>query len=112
MFKNYRSYSLSTGVKTKGLAVISTATVTQVLLHKTIVVEKHGRTVTLRNGGYDTVSTRTVINRALEQMAASECYVFRKKGKTYLTQNGVTQEFFDGMFIKVRNQYLSEIGAA
>jgi predicted RNase H-like nuclease (RuvC/YqgF family) len=104
MFKNYREFSLSTGVKTARLAVINTGRNVSVLLHKTVVVEKRGRVVTLRNGGWDTISTRIVINRALEQIASTHAYVCRQKGETFLYQNGVKKPFISGMQIKVRNE--------
>ena len=106
MFQTHRSYDLSTGVKNNSIAVLnyqnSDMDIIDVLYHKTIVVSKRGRVVTLRNNGWDTVSTRAVINRALEQMATSVTYLHRVKGQTVLTQNGVSQAFTDGMSIKVR----------
>jgi hypothetical protein len=74
MFKNYRRYELSQGVKSARLAVFSDAWRIQVLLHKTVVVDAvfNRRTkaweVTLDHGGWDTISSRLVINQALCQM--------------------------------------------
>lgn len=101
MFKTHRTYDLSTGVKGNTLAVLNTGTTTAVVYHRTTVVLKRGRSVKLSNGGWDTVSTRIVINRALEQMAASACHLYREKGQTLLAQNGVIKPFISGMTIKV-----------
>ena len=101
MFKTHRTYDLSTGVKNNTIAVLSDGTTTKVIYHRTIVVSKKARTVTLSNGGWDTISTRAVINRALEQLCLSECYLFRKKGQTLITQNGIIKPFVSGMTIKV-----------
>lgn len=108
MFKTHRTFSLETGVKNNSIAVIKYGQENEpnwlidVIYHKTIVVSKRGRVVTLRNGGWDTISTRAVINRALEQIASSVTFLHRVKGQTMLTQNGITKPFTDGMSIKVR----------
>ena len=103
MFKTHRTFTLETGVKNNSIAVIGHGESIDVVYHKTIVVSKRGRNVTLSNGSWDTVSTRAVINRALEQMALSECYLYRKKNQTFITQNGVIKPFVSGMKIRVRS---------
>lgn len=101
MFAIHRNFSLSTGIKGTTIAVVNTGVNIFVVYHKTLVVEKRGRTVTLRNGGWDTVSTRHVINNCLSEICSSECYLFRKRGETFLTQNGIVKLFVSGMKIKV-----------
>lgn len=101
MFKIHRTFDLSTGIKNPCIAVVNDGSRISVLLHKTVVLEKRGRTVTLRNGGWDTLSTRLVINRGLEQVAATHAYVYRSKGQTVLAQNGIVKPFVSGMKIKV-----------
>lgn len=97
MFKVRRSFNLSTGVKNNTIAVFNQGRAVIVLYHCTPVVIKAGKLIQLNNGGWDTVSTRAVINRALEQMAPNT-YLVRKRRKgetrTYLETtdiNGITQ---------------------
>jgi hypothetical protein len=91
MFKTHRTYNLTTGVKNNSIAVVSKPHTIDVLYHKTIVVHAElikGRwLVVLNNGGWDTISTRAVINRALEQIPGhEESRIERKKLKdTYVS---------------------------
>lgn len=100
MFQKYRSYSLSNGVKTKALAVFNDGSEISVMLHRTVVVQKSAAgTVTLRDGGWDTISTRTVINTALRELAPGWSVV-RRKGATYLeSPDGQLVPFISGMSI-------------
>jgi hypothetical protein len=107
MFKVHRSYSLSTGVKNNSIAVINNGSKLTVVYHSTAVVQKTGKTITLMNGGWDTVSTRAVINRALEQLCSASAHLFRKKGETFLFHNGITEPFISGMTLKCRNETVS-----
>lgn len=107
MFQSYRQYSLTQGVKTKALAVFSTASETIVLLHQTPVVHAKRRgqkySIQLRNGGWDTLSTRIVINRALSQIpGADRYYISRDKGETIVrdVSNGESFPFVSGMRLK------------
>lgn len=107
MFKTHRTYDLQTGVKNNTIAVINDAKKLSVIYHKTIVFEakhnmRYGWDITLRNGGWDTVSTRAVINRALEQICYTSTYLTRKKGQTFLSQNTLLKPFISGMKIKTR----------
>lgn len=78
MFKTHRTYQLTTGVKNNTIAVINHLDKIEVVYHNTIVVSAKKKIekapklnrwiITLNNGGWDTISTRTVINRALEQL--------------------------------------------
>lgn len=86
MFKAHRSYDLTTGVKSKTIAVFNSGSKIRVLYHKTIVVYASKRQIILDNGGWDTVSTRHVINTALYELGSSYRLV-RNKGKTKLIQN-------------------------
>ena len=100
MFKTHRTFDLSTGVKNNSIAVINKPNGLFVVYHNTIVLEKHGKTITLRNGGWDTISTRAVINRALQNCCTSIARVYRKKGQTILEKNGLVFPFVDGMKVK------------
>jgi len=108
MFNTHRTYSLSTGVKNNTIAVISDPRRIKVIYHKTEVFEARltptGWTITLRNGGWDTVSTRIVINRALEQLCGTPTYLERRKNETYLVHNGLRESFVSGMTLKTRRQ--------
>ncbi len=106
MFKTHRTYSLTTGVKGPTLAVVSDGSRVDVVYHKTLVLSKRGKTITLRNGGWDTISTRAVINRGLHEMLGTYAtYLERVKGETVLHQNTnqgcITKPFVSGMRIKV-----------
>jgi hypothetical protein len=100
MFKVHRSFTLSTGVKNNSIAVVVTPVETTVVYHNTVVFKFDSGTkaVTIRNGGYDTISTRTVINRALAEIG-SEFSLVRIKGETMLqreTINGTFRAPFNG----------------
>jgi hypothetical protein len=77
---------------------------THVTYVSTRVVSWSARTVTLRNGGWDTVTTRRKMNQASNQFNLDFC-VYRDKGETYVRQPGMTWEdckrslvpFMDGM---------------
>lgn len=90
MFKVHRTYDLSTGVKNNSIAVFNQGKVCVVLYHKTPVFVRAGKTIVLNNGGWDTVSTRAVINRALE-MSAPRTYLTRKKGVTMIESIDVNE---------------------
>lgn len=105
MFKTYRTFNLNTGVKNKKLAVVGTPKETFVVLHETIVVHQKGNKVTLNNGGWDTVSTRLVINKALVELG-SKYYLYRSKHVTYIgsyNNNETTEktEFVNGMTLSL-----------
>lgn len=87
MFKTHRTFNLNTGVKNNTIAVLnwSNGKNIAVVYHETVVFGKKGNQVSITNGGWDTVSTRAVINRALEQVVPG-VYLERRKGKTYLTR--------------------------
>lgn len=75
MFKTHRTYDLSTGVKNNSIAVLNNIGTVYVTYYKTVVFfaklkrAKGTWEVTMDNGGWDTISTKIVINRALEQIA-------------------------------------------
>ena len=102
MFKTHRSYDLETGVKNNSIAVLNRGKNVYVTYHKTLVVKKIGRTVTLDNGGWNTISTKMVQNRALELICSSVCNLYKVKGVMMLTQNGIVKPYVNGMKIKVR----------
>ncbi len=100
MFKTHRSFTLSTGMKGNTIAVINNLSTIFVLYHSTVVVEKRGKTVTLRNGGWDTISTRIVINTALAEMGHLG-YVHKRRGETVIMfKDGTVKPFISGMKIK------------
>lgn len=85
MFKVHRTFDLSTGVKNNSIAVLDTPNRVAVIYHQTLVVHfnKDKKVFVIRNGGYDTVSTRIVINRALFLLNCG-MYLERRKGETVL----------------------------
>ncbi len=102
MFKTHRTYELTTGVKNNTIAVVAKSNLIEVLYHETIVVtavrkkSKDGFKweVALSNGGWDTVSTKAVINRALEQIPGYEgYYLSRIKGVTMLNNSNTKVKF-------------------
>lgn len=97
MFKVHRSFDLVTGVKNNTIAVLNNVNEISVIYHETVVFKatNHlGLRIELENGGYDTISTRSVINRALEQFNEFRgVYLIRVKGKTMLSRNGRLTEF-------------------
>jgi hypothetical protein len=95
MFKTHRTYDLTTGVKNNSIAVMGDAAGnTKVMYHKTIVFTYVADTqeIILNNGGWDTVSTRAVINRALEEIG-HHARLFRKKGETRIGDSTYSEPF-------------------
>lgn len=83
MFAQHRTYRLTTGLKGSTIAVIRhSARNLSVLYHSTIVLRVKGSQVLLDNGGWDTISTRHVINTALSELRLGQ--LTRHKGITYL----------------------------
>ena len=111
MFKTHRTYTLRTGVKNNAIAVLNwnNGQNVCVIYHSTPVVQKEGKKIVITNGGWDTVSTRAVINRALEQMCASKAYLFRKRGVTMLHHNGMETEFNGTAILK---SFYQSVGVA
>ena len=67
--------------------------------YQTDVVTYHpDGTLTLRHGGWDTISTRDVIN------AFSPVYVEGTKGAWTVTVNGNRHPFIDGMIVRVETK--------
>jgi hypothetical protein len=107
MFKTHRTYELTTGVKNNTIAVIAEIYSTKVIYHKTVVFtldHKPKDKITLRNGGWDTISTRLVINRALEQCESHfriERKVIKKQRYTVLVNqlDGTVLPFVNGMVL-------------
>jgi hypothetical protein len=86
MFKTHRTFDLTQGVKNASIAVVLNPYKTQVIYHKTVVVTYNHSTDTLEldNGGWDTISTRAVINRALDQLPLGFKLIRNKKKETEL----------------------------
>lgn len=84
MFNTHRTYDLTTGIKGKTIAVYVGDTETAVIYHNTVVVRWHHKRnkVYLSNGGWDTISTRFVINRAIAQIPGFQSYYIERKSKT------------------------------
>jgi hypothetical protein len=98
MFKTHRTFDLTTGVKNKSIAVFNNLENTgelRVIYHKTTVFSYFvgDDEVMLRDGGYDTVSTRIVINQALSELGHSGILLERIKGTTMLNINGKREEW-------------------
>lgn len=116
MFATHRSFTLETGVKNSSIAVLNTPTRTgcevSVIYHKTVVVQTKGSKIILANGGWDTVSTRAVINRALAELGTPATFLYRKKGQTYLASPGGDVPFNGCAVIRaVRKQPADQVGA-
>lgn len=79
MFSTHRTFSLTTGVKSATIAIFSKPKEVAVLYHQTVVVEARASTITLRDGGWDTVSTRHVINQALHELGVRTRLIRHKK---------------------------------
>lgn len=67
MFRTHRTFTLDNGVKNNTIAVLNDGQNIAVIYHRTTVFEKRGNKITLRTGGWQTISTKFVINRALEE---------------------------------------------
>ena len=107
MFKTHRTYELTTGVKNNTIAVFNNCTETLVLYHKTLVVHYQPRykRIILRDGGWDTISTRAVINQALSQLPTN-AQLIRKRVKgqmeTYIQESeGMSKPFVSGMVVRL-----------
>ena len=105
MFKTHRTFDLSTGVKNNTIAVVHGKTLT-VVYHKTIVVERTGKKITLRDGGWETISTRHVINNALRQMGLRMWLEKKKINKVNTlcfvdADNNVTLPWVSGMTVNL-----------
>lgn len=68
---------------------------TIITYHRTAIVEFDGDTITLRTGGWDSVTTRRKMNQAAAQFGL--CYsVFRDKGESFIRQpNGTVAPLHD-----------------
>jgi pectin methylesterase-like acyl-CoA thioesterase len=100
MFKTHRTFNLTTGVKNNSIAVVKSQKYIFVIYHETCVVKASSTHVTLDNGGWNTVSTRLVMNRALELLAPG-AFVFTKKGETLVQLPGEkAQPFKNGVRIE------------
>jgi len=111
MFGVHKNFDLTTGVKNNTICVINDApNLVKVVYHKTIVFTHHKKhsasinptgLITLRTGGYDTISTRLVINRALEQ-SQIDWRIVREKGRSFLKDsNGLILPLVDGMELHI-----------
>lgn len=83
MFRTHKTFNLSTGLKSPTIAVVNTTAKVFVVYHSTIVCEATPKTVTLRDGGWDTISTRYVINTALERLGVNQ-RVIRHKNRSLI----------------------------
>lgn len=87
MFSTHRTFNLSTGVKSASIAVVNDGLNVDVVYHKTLVVSARRMrkylAVTLRNGGWDTISTRLVINTTLTELGC-KYRLIRHKNQTLL----------------------------
>lgn len=96
MFKVHKSYNLYTGVKNNTIAVLCHGADIFVTYHSTVVFHYNDNTrlIQLNNGGWDTLSTRLVINRALSEINA-DAYMYREKGNTMLRVKEDVSEFIE-----------------
>lgn len=74
-------------IPSNNTTIATTGGITRVTLHGTCVVEFDAVRITLRTGGYDTVTTRARMNQASNQFGLGYS-VARDKGRTYVRRNG------------------------
>lgn len=89
MFKTHRTFELTPGVKNNSIAVFHNNGTIGVLYHKTQVftakaMKSGGWKVEIRDGGWNTISTRIVINNAFERLVSGSYFLYTKKGQTYI----------------------------
>lgn len=81
----------------------------RIILHRTAVVTKQPNgELHLNTNGWETVTTKTAMNRAF-QLLGVNAYIYQKKGSWFIVTNGETVDYEDGMVInktKLEN-YLS-----
>lgn len=84
MFKTHRTFDLTTGVKNATISVVNTTQAIYVVYHKTLVFSYNRKTnkIHLDNGGWNTISTRTVINNALSQVDGFGHFRLENKSRT------------------------------
>lgn len=116
MFKIHRSFDLSPGVKNNSIAVARIGSLGMILVtyHETVVVEANTKKnrITLRSGGWDTVSTRTVINQALSELGLNSIFLYRKKGVTMLAGAGKDRVFSGTVLLTVTQDNVEDqVGA-
>ena len=97
MFKTHRTFELTAGVKNNTIAVFAGSDWARVMYHQTIVfsINRNTGEITLDNGGWDTVSTRAVIGRALVQVGFS-LQRNRKKENLIVDSEGKLVAHFEG----------------
>lgn len=85
MFNSHRNFDLTTGMKGATIAVIVGPKETSVLYHKTVVFRWDRKTgkVFINNGGWATISTTFVINRALSQCPGFQSYYLKRVSRTH-----------------------------
>ena len=102
-----RNFTLHNGTMAQGVcaSIFNGLNDISVLYHKTIIFNKSGKKVTLRNGGWKTVSTKTLINKCFNQLGIN-AYLYQKKGVWLVVLNDqldsmVEIPFVDGMVINL-----------
>ena len=102
-----RNFTLHEGTKAQGVcaSIYNGLNDVSVLYHKTIIFNKTGNKITLRNGGWKTVSTKTLINKCFNQLGIN-AYLYQKKGVWIIRLNDqldslVEIPFVDGMVINL-----------
>ena len=66
--------------------------------HQIATVDHNTNAVKLDSCGYETVTTKSRLNAILEEVKYG-CKVFQRKFNWFVSYNGQTQSFFDGMIL-------------
>lgn len=87
--------SRMTEVGTHRTTVATTSGVTRVTYHNTVVVEFNNEEITLKTGGYETVTTKARMNQASNQFELGY-QVYQRKNVWYVEYRGQTSAFTTG----------------
>lgn len=95
-----RSFNITKTTKQSNIQVMHHEGEIHVQLHRTIVFSlKLNGDIVLNSGGWQTVTTKTAINRAFSQLKIN-AGVSQVKGQWYVTFNGMKYDFKDNMVLK------------
>lgn len=78
-------------------SIMATGDKLAIVYANTLIVDKHGDTITLDSGGWETVTTKRKMNQAARQFALGYS-VTQRNFKWFVTlPTGATVPFYDGM---------------
>jgi hypothetical protein len=96
-----RSFNINKTTKQSNIQVYHESNSKAVKLHNTIVFCLHSDDkITLNSGGWKTNTTKTAINRAFSQLNL-DGHISQVKGQWFVTFNGETVKFDDGMTLRL-----------